>query len=268
MLTRKSVSNLVMVRANHIRLRIAAQKNGADCRLLAPSTTAIKRLGALKSTTVVSSARGWTDDQADSDVSIFHVPLFRDKRMGWPMTSIHAPGRCSLEITPEEAAAPRDNGAHERLTTPPQDPPDIVRMLQVIRAQLGTITATMDDICPRLQTAINAIMGEQAFDGVTMSDILQFTATHYRVTPREIRSRRRNTRLVRPRHVVMYLCKTMTPRSYPEIAMFVGGRDHTTVLHAVTSMTHMMDTDADFAKDMGLLTDRILTGGSNGYPDR
>jgi chromosomal replication initiator protein len=172
-----------------------------------------------------------------------------------------------LEITPDEVAAPRDNGAHERLTTPPRDPEDLVRMLQGIRAQLGAITATMDDVCPRLQAAINAIMGEQAFDGITMSDILQLTATHYRVTPREIRSHRRTARLVRPRHVVMYLSKTMTPRTYPEIAMFIGGRDHTTVLHAVTSITHLINTDADFARDMDLLTNRILKGGSNGYQD-
>jgi chromosomal replication initiator protein len=187
--------------------------------------------------------------------------------MGWPMTSIHAPGRCSLEITPEDVPPP-DPGVHARLITPHTPPQDIIRELQAIHAQLCAITVNMDDLSPRVHAALNAIMGDEASGDIKMNDILQLIAARYDVTPREIRSGRRSIRLVRPRHIVMYLAKTMTARSYPEIAMFLGGRDHTTVMHAVKVITKLMKDDADFATEVGSLAARILKGGQDGYQDR
>ena len=46
-------------------------------------------------------------------------------------------------------------------------------------------------------------------------------------------SKRRARAIVRPRQVAMYLSKVLTPRSYPEIGRKFGGRDHSTVIHAV-----------------------------------
>lgn len=212
-------------------------------------------------------ARGWIDDPANRDARLLRFHVLRDRHMGRPVTQLHPPGRCSLEITADDTP-PQDPGAHARLTTPRKHPEEVSDMLRDIQARLCEVAATVETISPRLQAAINTIMGDQAYDGITLSAILQFTATHYDVTPREIRSGRRNARLVRPRHIVMYLCKTMTPRSYPEIAMFLGGRDHTTVLHAVRSVTKLMDADADFADEIRMLTNRILTGGQNGDQDR
>jgi chromosomal replication initiation ATPase DnaA len=174
------------------------------------------------------------------------------------MTPLYPPGRFSLEIKQEDVAAP-DPGAHARLTTVPLSPRVLANELQAIYAQLRTIAATVDAITPRVREAVNAIMGDECGD-IRMSDILQITAAHFEVTPREIRSGRRSVRLVRPRQVVMYLCKTMTPRSYPEIAMFLGGRDHTTVMHGVKVISRTMEHDSDFAKEVGVLTDKILGG--------
>jgi chromosomal replication initiator protein len=57
----------------------------------------------------------------------------------------------------------------------------------------------------------------------------------------------------------MYLAKQLTSRSLPEIGRKFGGRDHTTVMHAVRKVEELRDTDSSFAEDLELLK-RILQG--------
>ena len=68
---------------------------------------------------------------------------------------------------------------------------------------------------------------------VRIEDIQRIVARHYNVSKTELLSNRRTRTIVKPRQVAMYLSKVMTPRSLPEIGRRFGGRDHTTVLHAV-----------------------------------
>jgi hypothetical protein len=60
-------------------------------------------------------------------------------------------------------------------------------------------------------------------------------------------SPRREARVVRPRQIVMYLAKKLTSRSLPDIGRQLGGRDHTTVLHAVRKMERLCQLDSEFA---------------------
>jgi hypothetical protein len=64
-------------------------------------------------------------------------------------------------------------------------------------------------------------------------------AKHYGVKRLDILSDRRTANVVRPRQMAMYLCKELTMRSLPEIGRRFGGRDHTTVLHAVRKIAHL-----------------------------
>ncbi len=66
-----------------------------------------------------------------------------------------------------------------------------------------------------------------------IATIQEHVARSYQVPAREIRSARRSRAIIEPRHVAMYLSKELTPSSLPHIGRFFGGRDHTTVLHAV-----------------------------------
>jgi chromosomal replication initiator protein len=59
--------------------------------------------------------------------------------------------------------------------------------------------------------------------------------------------------VVRPRQVAMYLAKTLTLRSLPEIGRRFGGRDHTTVLHAVRKIENLVSTDSALAEEIELL---------------
>ena len=59
--------------------------------------------------------------------------------------------------------------------------------------------------------------------------------------------------MVRPRQVAMYLAKTLTLRSLPEIGRRFGGRDHTTVLHAVRKIEGLVGNDAMLADEIEVL---------------
>jgi chromosomal replication initiator protein len=59
--------------------------------------------------------------------------------------------------------------------------------------------------------------------------------------------------VVRPRQVAMYLAKTLTLRSLPEIGRRFGGRDHTTVLHAVRKIENLVNNDNTLAEEIEAL---------------
>lgn len=73
--------------------------------------------------------------------------------------------------------------------------------------------------------------------------IQRAVAKHYGVTRDEIISQRRPARVVRPRQVAMYLSREMTLHSLPSIGRAFGGRDHTTVLHAIRKMEALVSVD-------------------------
>ena len=74
-----------------------------------------------------------------------------------------------------------------------------------------------------------------------------------------MQSARRARAVARPRQVAMYLAKQLTPRSLPEIGRKFGGRDHTTVMHAVARVAELMKQDAGFAEDVALLRKMLET---------
>jgi chromosomal replication initiator protein len=88
---------------------------------------------------------------------------------------------------------------------------------------------------------------------VKIEDIQRLVANHYNVSKADILSSRRTASVVRPRQVAMYLSKALTLRSLPEIGRRFGGRDHTTVLHAVRKIESLTGDDATLAGEIDLL---------------
>jgi chromosomal replication initiator protein len=86
-----------------------------------------------------------------------------------------------------------------------------------------------------------------------IEDIQRVVARHYNVSKTELLSNRRTRTIVKPRQIAMYLAKIMTPRSLPEIGRRFGGRDHTTVLHAVRKIEDLSDHDEKLAQELELL---------------
>jgi chromosomal replication initiator protein len=88
---------------------------------------------------------------------------------------------------------------------------------------------------------------------VTIEEIQKRVAEHYNIRLSEMYSARRARAVARPRQVAMYLAKQLTARSLPEIGRKFGGRDHTTVMHAVRKVDELRSTDRGFAEDIDLL---------------
>ena len=94
---------------------------------------------------------------------------------------------------------------------------------------------------------------------ITIDEIQRKVAEHYNIRLSDMHSARRARQVARPRQVAMYLAKQLTARSLPEIGRKFGGRDHTTVMHAVRKIEELANDDASFAQDVEILR-RALTG--------
>ena len=88
---------------------------------------------------------------------------------------------------------------------------------------------------------------------VTIEEIQKKVAEHYNVKLADMHSPRRARAVARPRQVAMYLAKQLTTRSLPEIGRKFGGRDHTTVIHAVRKIEELRGGDATLSEDVELL---------------
>jgi chromosomal replication initiator protein len=93
---------------------------------------------------------------------------------------------------------------------------------------------------------------------VKIEDIQKLVASHFQVSRADILSARRTASVVRPRQIAMYLSKLLTPRSLPEIGRRFGGRDHTTVLHAVRKITGLVTGDGTLSEEIELLKHMLL----------
>ena len=92
---------------------------------------------------------------------------------------------------------------------------------------------------------------------ITIDEIQKKVVEHYNIKLSDMHSPRRSRSIARPRQVAMYLAKSITTRSLPEIGRKFGGRDHTTVIHAIKTIEEIMVNDPSLAEDIELLT-RIL----------
>ncbi|NBB15094.1 chromosomal replication initiator protein DnaA [Caulobacter sp. SLTY] len=92
---------------------------------------------------------------------------------------------------------------------------------------------------------------------VTVDDIQKAVAEHYSLRQADLLSERRNRAIARPRQAAMWLAKQLTTRSLPDIGRRFGGRDHTTVIHAVRRIEELKADDAVLARDLETLTRKL-----------
>ena len=103
------------------------------------------------------------------------------------------------------------------------------------------------------ETAIRDLIRAHEPKRVKIEDIQKLVASHYSVSRADILSSRRTAVVVKPRQVAMFLAKTLTMRSLPEIGRRFGGRDHTTVLHAVRKIEALSQNDGTLRDELELL---------------
>jgi chromosomal replication initiator protein len=94
---------------------------------------------------------------------------------------------------------------------------------------------------------------------VSIDEIQKAVCAHFRLDKSEMSSKRRTRSIARPRQVAMFLAKEMTPRSYPDIGRRFGGRDHSTVIHAVRTIEALRVKDGELDSDIAAIR-RALNG--------
>ncbi|HXF89331.1 MAG TPA: chromosomal replication initiator protein DnaA [Xanthobacteraceae bacterium] len=116
-------------------------------------------------------------------------------------------------------------------------------------AKLTGQTVTME----MAEREVRDLIRPQEPKRVKIEEIQRIVARQYNVSRADLLSSRRTANVVRPRQVAMYLAKTLTLRSLPEIGRRFGGRDHTTVLHAVRKIENLVGSDTALADEIELL---------------
>ena len=94
---------------------------------------------------------------------------------------------------------------------------------------------------------------------VPVENIKKKVAQHFDISLDDLIGARRHISVARPRQIAMYFCKKFTKRSYPDIAARMGGRDHTTVMHAVKRIEELANKDAKFASELQIIANKILS---------
>jgi chromosomal replication initiator protein len=92
---------------------------------------------------------------------------------------------------------------------------------------------------------------------VTLQNIIDAVTEYYNVKLSDLQSKRRHKSITEPRQVCMWLARRRTRFSLEEVGGHFGGRDHTTVMHAIKTVGERMDMDAAFARQVEDLGERI-----------
>ena len=120
-----------------------------------------------------------------------------------------------------------------------------LRAAYQLTAQPVTMQMAMD--------IVSAIIGGSEPRRVRIDDILRTISQQYAVSRGDLLSARRTRSIVRPRQIGMYLSKQLTSRSLPEIGRRFGGRDHTTVIHAIRKIEELMNEDPNLRDEIETL---------------
>lgn len=94
---------------------------------------------------------------------------------------------------------------------------------------------------------------------LTVEEIQRKVAEYFNIKMSDMVSNRRMQNIARPRQIAMYIAKQLTSKSLPEIGRKFGGRDHTTILHAVRKIQELCADDFDFANDVEILKRSLQT---------
>src|SRR5437016_133522 len=107
------------------------------------------------------------------------------------------------------------------------------------------------------QDAMRSVSQSSEGNTITIPMVQKVVADYYKVTVDDLRARSNMRQVLVPRQVAMYLCKKLTGKSYPEIARQFGGKHHTTVIHSVEKIDHLVTSDRDMETVIKRLTQSI-----------
>ena len=159
----------------------------------------------------------------------------------------------------------------QRFAAPAQVPADVIEFLaRTINRNVRELVGGLNKLIAYAQLTgqeVSLQLAEEQLTDIlsanrrriTIDEIQRTVCQFYRIDRAEMSSKRRARAVVRPRQVAMYLAKVLTPRSYPEIGRKFGGRDHSTVIHAVRLIEDLRQRDADMDGDVRSLLRQLET---------
>jgi len=122
---------------------------------------------------------------------------------------------------------------------------------------LAVSTLTAGPLTLELATTALADFMTHARQEVTPEAIMRAVASFYRLTEEELTGPSRSRRIARPRQVAMYLMRQETNASLPQIGKKLGGRDHTTAIHACTRIITLMDEDENLRREVQAIREQL-----------
>lgn len=193
-------------------------------------------------------------DKSPADLS--DLPERLKSRLGWGLVADIHPTTYELRLGILQAKA-------DAVTVPV--PPKVLEFLaHKITSNVRELEGALNRLVAHATLVHRAISLEMAQEvlhdllrahdrRVTIEEIQKRVAEHYTIRLVDMSSARRSRQIARPRQVAMYLAKQLTSRSLPEIGRKFGGRDHTTVMHAVKKVEELQALDSALAEDIELL---------------
>lgn len=92
---------------------------------------------------------------------------------------------------------------------------------------------------------------------ITISSIQKAVASYFKISVSDLKSGKRTKSIAWPRHIAMYLCRQLTNASLEEIGESFGGRDHSTVLHAINKIEEASQTDEELSRTIKILMENL-----------
>ncbi len=125
--------------------------------------------------------------------------------------------------------------------------------------QFKNLLPSLETIQPILQSFAPTVTKRT----ITPRVLLETVTEYYEITMDEILGKSRERRLAFPRQIAMYLLREEAKCSYPSIGDQVGGRDHTTAMHACEKITTLLKSDEQLKRDLSIIREKVYSGGNS-----
>ena len=120
-------------------------------------------------------------------------------------------------------------------------------------SKLNNVEITLDNV----EEALKDIISPNAKRQITPKIIIDIVADHFGITYEDIISKRRNSELVQPRQICMYLCRKLTDESLQSIGKALGKKDHTTIIHGIDKITEEIQTNNEIKNRIDIIMKKI-----------
>lgn len=107
------------------------------------------------------------------------------------------------------------------------------------------------------EDALKDLISPKENPAITINYIVDIVSQHFNLNPDDLTSKKRPREISYPRQIVMYLCRTLTDMSLPQIGQYLGKRDHTTIIHGYEKIHSEMKTDTILCNTIAILTKKI-----------